>query len=436
MAHYDEEMNKRRERREAQRRRQQQEQKRLKLALIAAAVILVLGGVGIFLLAKNPVDAPVVESKPESTQPVQTTAATEAPTEAPAQRSTTTTIHLKAAGDLNVTNATVDAGVVGGGYDYTRAFLDVASILADADLTFLNFEGTVSGEPYGTETTSAPREILDGLRNAGVDMLQMANSCSINNGLIGLSSTLYNVKNAGLMPLGAYASSADFQKSQGYTIAEVQGIKVAFVAFTKGVGGMGLPSGNEDCVNLLYKDYATSYSEIDRDGIRQILRAAAAEKPDITVALLHWGSEYNDVISTTQESIVSLMKKEGVDVIVGTHPHLLQKIEFDEKAGTLVAYSLGDFFGDASRSGTNYSIILDVEITKDSEAGTTKVTGFSYTPIYTLTNSEAADGKRRVVRIDAAMEAYTGNYVDKITSTAYKNMEYALTRIEARIAGE
>ena len=432
MAHYEDEMNQRRQRREAQRQKQLQEQKRMKLALIAAAVVLVLGGFGIWKLAKNPVEVkvPPKETRPAATAPKET----EAP--APTQRSTTTTIHLKAAGDLNITNASVDAGVVGGGFNYTRAFMDVASILADADLTLMNFEGTLSGEPYGTGTRSAPPEMLEGLRNAGVDMLQMANSCSIYNGLIGLTTSLQRVRNSGIMPLGAFQSPAEFQQTKGYSIAQVHGIKIAFVAFTKGVGGMGMPSGNEDCVNLLYKDYATTYNDIDKEGITAILKNVAAEKPDITVALLHWGSEYNDVISETQEDIVSLMQKQGVDIIFGTHPHLLQKVEFDKTAGTLVAYSLGDFFGDAVQAGTNYSIILDVEITKDSEAGTTKVTDFSYTPIYTLTNAEAADGKRRVVRIDSAMDAYTNNYVDKISTTAYNNMAYALTRIEARVKGE
>lgn len=84
------------------------------------------------------------------------------------------------------------------------------------------------------------------------------------------------------------------------------------------------------------------------------------------------------------------MKKQGVDVIIGTHPHTVQAIEYDELAGTLVAYSLGDFFGDASRGGTNYSIILDLEITKDSSTGTTKVTNYSYTPIYTVSEAESS----------------------------------------------
>ena len=95
-------------------------------------------------------------------------------------------------------------------------------------------------------------------------------------------------------------------------------------------------------------------------------------------------------------------------------------------------YSLGDFFGDASRGGTNYSIILDIEITKDSNAGTTKVTDYSYTPIYTVTETEC-DGYRRVVRIDKAIEAYQENFLDKVTETCKDNMVYALQRIEERL---
>ncbi|MDQ9826376.1 hypothetical protein RFZ44_24070, partial [Acinetobacter sp. 163] len=67
---------------------------------------------------------------------------------------------------------------------------------------------------------------------------------------------------------------------------------------------------------------------------------------------------------------------------------------------------LGDFYGDANRGATNYSIILDMEITKDASTGTTKVTGYSYTPIYTVRSSECPDEKQRVVRIEKALQAY------------------------------
>ena len=427
---HDDEMNMRREKREAQRRKQQAEAKRLRITLILAAVVLVLCTAGIVFLtgrSDSPETTVAVETRPTQ-KPTQ---ATEPATRA--QKSTKTTIHIKAAGDLNVTNTVINAGVAVGGYNYTRAFMDVASTLSDADLTVLNLEGNICGEPYGSDTTSAPRELLEGLRNAGVDLIQMANSCTINNGLIGLTSTLQSIRAAGLEPVGAFASESEFRESKGYTITQAQGVKVAFVAFTKGLGGRGLPAGNDNLVNILYEDYASTYDKIDRTRITSVLKAVEAEKPDITIALLHWGSEYNDDISDTQKSIVNLMKKQGVDVILGTHPHTVQAIEYDELAGTLVAYSLGDFFGDASRGGTNYSIILDLEITKDSSTGTTKVTNYSYTPIYTVSEVETADGYRRVVRIDKTVEAWEENYLDKVSQSAKESMVHALGRIEARI---
>lgn len=427
---HDDEMNMRREKREAQRRKQQAEAKRLRITLILAAVVLVLCTAGIvFLTSRSDSSQTTVAAETRPTQ--KPTQATEPATRA--QKSTKTTIHIRAAGDLNVTNTVINAGVAVGGYNYTRAFMDVASTLSDADLTVLNLEGNICGEPYGSDTTSAPRELLEGLRNAGVDLIQMANSCTINNGLIGLTSTLQSIRAAGLEPVGAFASESEFQQSKGYTITEAQGVKVAFVAFTKGLGGRGLPAGNDNLVNILYEDYASTYDKIDRTRITSVLKAVEAEKPDITIALLHWGSEYNDDISDTQKSIVNLMKKQGVDVIIGTHPHTVQAIEYDELAGTLVAYSLGDFFGDASRGGTNYSIILDLEITKDSSTGTTKVTNYSYTPIYTVSEAESADGYRRVVRIDKTVEAWEENYLDKVSQSAKESMVYALDRIEARI---
>ena len=427
---HDDEMNMRREKREAQRRKQQAEAKRLRITLILAAVVLVLCTAGIVFLTGHS-DSPQTTVAAETRPTQKPTQATEPATRG--QKNTKTTIHIKAAGDLNVTNTVINAGVAVGGYNYTRAFMDVASTLSDADLTVLNLEGNICGEPYGSDTTSAPRELLEGLRNAGVDLIQMANSCTINNGLIGLTSTLQSIRAAGLEPVGAFASESEFRESKGYTITQAQGVKVAFVAFTKGLGGRGLPAGNDNLVNILYEDYASTYDKIDRTRITNILKAVEAEKPDITIALLHWGSEYNDDISDTQKSIANLMKKQGVDVIIGTHPHTVQAIEYDELAGTLVAYSLGDFFGDASRGGTNYSIILDLEITKDSSTGTTKVTNYSYTPIYTVSEVETADGYRRVVRIDKTVEAWEENYLDKVSQSAKESMVYALERIEARI---
>ena len=427
MPQQDDGMEKRREKREAQRKRRQAQVRRMRLTMVLVVVLLAACGYGIYRLTRS-------ADNGEKVQQTATMPTTEETKETlPIQKSPITTIHIKAAGDLNVTDAVVNAGMAVNSYDFSPVFKDVAAILSDADLTVMNFEGNVCGAPYGSESTSAPAELLTALRGCGVDLLQMANSCPINNGLNGLTSTLRAIRAAGIEPVGAFSSSEEFKKSKGYTMTEIQGVKVGFVSFTKGLGGRGMPAGSEDLVNILYTDYATEYREIDKNRITSILKAMEEEKPDLTVALLHWGSEYNDDISKTQTQIVSLLKKNGVDVIIGTHPHTLQPIEFDKGAGTLVAYSLGDFFGDANRGATNYSVILDLEITKDANAGTTKVTDYTLHPIYTVRETECVgNNDRRVVRIGTTLSAYKGNFLDKVTDSCKESMEYALTRIDER----
>ena len=427
MPQQDDGMEKRREKREAQRRRRQAQVRRMRLTMVLVIVLLAACGYGIYRLTQS-------ADGGEKVQQAVTVPTTEETKETlPIQKSPITTIHIKAAGDLNVTDAVVNAGMAVNSYDFSPVFKDVAAILSDADLTVMNFEGNICGAPYGSGTTSAPAELLTALRGCGVDLLQMANSCAINNGLNGLTSTLRAIRSAGIEPVGAFSSSEEFKKSKGYTMTEIQGVKVGFVAFTKGLGGRGMPAGSEDLVNILYTDYATEYQKIDKTRITSILKSMEEEKPDLTVALLHWGSEYNDDISKTQEQIASLLKKNGVDVIIGTHPHTLQPIEFDKSTGTLVAYSLGDFFGDANRGATNYSVILDLEITKDENAGTTKVTDYTLHPIYTVRETECVgNNDRRVVRIGTALSAYKGNFLDKVTDGCKESMEYALTRIDER----
>ena len=425
-----EELKKRREMRTV---RRQKRKRQMVIRLIVAALVLAGCGVGIYYLTQTtgqPIQAAVAtepeveEAKPKATEP---------PTENPAfLEQAPVTVNLVAGGDLNVTDKVVWSGQEGGEFNYTKAFMDVAPILSEADLAFLNFEGNVCGAPYGSATTSAPVQMIEGLKQAGVDMLQLANSCSITNGMLGLTSTLNNIRSVGLETLGAYTSEEEFNRTKGYTIVTINDVKIAFVAFTKGVGGLGMPAGSEKCVNILYKDYYTKYQEIDRDRINAILKAAEAEKPDLTIALLHWGSEYNDTIYDTQKSIVSVLQKGGVDVIIGSHPHRVQQVEYDELTGNLVAYSLGDFFGDGRKDGTFYSILLQIEITKDYEAGITRVTDWSYVPIYTLAETEC-DGDRRVIRIDNAINAYETNFVDKVTESCYTNLKFSMERIGKRI---
>ena len=427
MPYEHDELNKRAAQREAYARKRKAMQRRRKIrSIVTLVAILAVCGliVGVLLLRQenNPTDPTL-----QTTLPPVTTAPAETLPQEPQ-----TVINLTFGGDVNITDASVAAGQKDGAYNYAEVFKDVTPALAASDLTILNFEGNFYGAPYGTSTSSAPIAMAQALKAAGVDMLQIANSYTIANGIIGMKQTLDAVRSAGLTPLGAYGSNEEFRNSGGYTMVSIRGVRVAIVAFTKGMGSLGLPAGSENCVNVLYEDYASSYKKVNTEGITAILNAANEEAPDVTIALVHWGSEYNDYPSDSQAKIVQLMQSLGVDAIVGTHPHYVQQVVFDQDAGTVVAYSLGDFYGSGEKNGTYYSVLLNLQVTKDNLTGETRITQCTHTPIYLLTPER--DGEPlRLMRMEAAIESYEGNHVDKITQIAYENMCYALKRANSRV---
>lgn len=443
---YDEELLKRREQREKLRQQRLAEHKKLITKLVIAAVALVLCAVVIFVVGAQsgilhptepiPGDPPATDLQPTgdptggpteepsgSTEPQDPTGETPPPE---TQMEETTVIHFTAAGDISITDKTAHL-------DFEEALQDVLPALCSGDLTTVNFEGNLVGAPYGAEKASAPQTLMESLYNAGVDLVQMANSRSIYNGLSGLNTTLHAIRAAGLEPVGAWATNEEARQSGGYTIREVNGVKVAIVAFTKGMDSMALPAGSENCVNVLYEDYATVWQKVDTSGITKVLKAVEKEKPDITIALVHWGSEFRDQISSTQTTIRNLMLDNGVDAIIGTHPHYVQAMEYDQEKGTFVAYSLGDLLSDGDTAGTEYGVILDLEITKDNLSGETKITGYSYTSTF---NVRMEGQELRIVRLDEAVRAYETGYMYRVTQDLYEDMLYAQTRILDRVTPE
>ena len=391
---------------------------KLWLAAILAAVLVV----GFFAVAISqqwivlPSWDDIFSPDPQETGPV-----------GPAQPDTVIT--LVAGGNLNVTDSVVSAGLNPGGYDYTDVLLDVAPVLAGADLSVLNFEGTLAGEPYGSAHYSAPQALIDSIAAIGVDFVQTANSKAVENGHLGLQSTIDGIRAAGMQVLGTYKSAEEFRKSGGYVIREVNGVRVALVAFTKGLDGRGLPAVSENCVNLLYTDYSSTYQQIDTDGITAILNKVSREKPDITIAFLHWGGEMSNQVSKTQTKVVKLLDGLGVDAIIGTHSKYVQTMGFDKDTGMFVAYSLGDFLGDGKDAGTEYSALLQLQITKDGKTGKTSITNFDCVPIY----RQKLDEGFRMLRIPQALTAYENLYIDAVSPEDYEAMKSALDKIESRM---
>lgn len=377
------------------------------------------GGIWIlFLLVAAGLVFSVVQYRRDMKAPVQTATA---PTEPFAAAGEGEKITIAAAGDINISRELLQsARQADGTYDFTNIFMGVSPLLSGADLTVADLEVNFCGEPCDPDAYQAPESLLEALSASGVDLVQTANTVSVYNGIAGLSSTLEAVERSGLTPVGTFATGEDYEQSGGYTIVEEKGFRIAFVAFTKGVGNLKLPEGSEHCVNLLYKDYNTTYQEVDTQGVQAVLGRVQGENPDITVALLHWGSEYDDEVSKTQEEIRKLMLENGVDVILGTHSHLVGEIDADLGASSLTAFSLGNLLSVDETSGANQGIVLKLEFTMSG--GEAKLTDYTYEPVYLAKGEETGTGRYALLDTNKVISLYESSYIDRVTQEVYESL--------------
>lgn len=315
---------------------------------------------------------------------------------------TSSTATLTAVGDIMVYDSQLaDAKESDGSYNFLPALAPVSSLLTGADVTVANFEANFGGEAAGYPYFRAPEDLATTLAGLGVDILQTANTYSIQNGMAGLNSTIEVIREKGMSSLGTYLSAEDKTENR-VVVKEANGIRMAFIGFTKGVNNLTVPDGSEYCVDLLYTDYATTYNTVNTAGIVDAVEAAKATDPDVIIAMVHWGSEYETEISATQKQITNTLAQNGVDVILGSHPHIVGKMEMQtvtvdgQEKQVFVAYSLGNFMAAMNRNSTdvNESVVLNLEFTKAD--GSTTISKVEYVPIYFFDNGESAANRYEV----------------------------------------
>ena len=204
------------ERRDAERRqnraRRQYARRRPLAVILVSLVALLVAVVLLYRGLSEPQQTPTISTPPP------TTTVTTQPPEPTQPQNPTDQIKLVFGGDLVVNDLVVQSGLQGEKYDYTAIFQDILPTLANADVSGINFEGNTAGTPYGSATGSAPPELMNALAKAGVDVIQLANSCTVSNGILGLSATLQDVRKAGMTPVGAYSQKEQAQQEQGFTL--------------------------------------------------------------------------------------------------------------------------------------------------------------------------------------------------------------------------
>ncbi len=343
-----------------------------------------------------------------------------------APKITDTTFTLTALGDimchntqyLDAYNNSTDS------YDFSYVFDDISYYIQNSNIAIANLETSFAGEDKGYSNYprfNTPDSLAYNLKKLGLDVIATANSHSLDYGFEGLSRTLDVLDSADISHVGTNKTQED---QDNVLIKYVKGIKLAFVNYTCNTTNLAIPSDKEFCVN-------TS----DKDLIKKQIDKAKSQNADIIIAYMNWGNEYTSSVNNTQTELSDFLFKNGVDIILGSHPHVLQKIE--KKTVTLedgsskdgfIIYSLGNFISDQDLKDTRTSIILTLTITKHT-SGNISIDKVDYVPIFMYENTAAKDKKMKLLDINKAVSLYKQGIDTSIGDNMFNFLTSELNRI-------
>lgn len=339
---------------------------------------------------------------------------------------TDTTFTLTAIGDVLCHNTqymdAYDSDT--GTYDFSYVFDNISSYTKTADICIGNLETSFAGEDRGYSnypTFNSPDSLADSLKSIGVDVLSTAGNHALDMGFSGLSRTIDVLDKADISHLGTYKTQEDQDK---VLIKYVKGVKIAFIDYTYGTNGISVPSDKKFCINLINKDL-----------IKKHIETAKNQNADMIVACMHWGTEYQTKQNSEQEELADFLFQNGVNVIIGNHPHVIQPME--KRTVTLedgstrdgfVVYALGNFICDQNAVNTRNSIILNLKITKHTD-GSITIDNYDYVPIYMYKDTSVSKHKMKILDINKTIYNYENNLDDSITEKIYNLMKTELGRI-------
>lgn len=303
----------------------------------------------------------------------------------------TVTVNIKATGDIMFHPSQIEGAYDAktNTYDFNNSFKAIKSIIEDADIAIANFEGTTAGNKQyayqGYPLFNAPDEVLDAIKNAGFDILSTANNHSLDTRKAGVIRTIEQIQLRGMDAVGTYKEKTESR----VLYKDVKGIKFAFLAYTEMVNGLETVMKPEEL------DYLVNI--FNEQKMKEDIKEAKENNADVIIAYLHWGDEYSRVQAPRQENLANMLFTEGVDIILGSHPHVIQPTQTLEHGGKtkFVAYSMGNFisnqrvetlkpygFEERISKYTEDGIIINIQIEKNGETGEISIKNIDYIPLW------------------------------------------------------
>lgn len=246
------------------------------------------------------------------------------------------------------------------GYDFSYDYEKVAGLIESPDVAILNQETIISTEHNVSSYPqfNSPVEVGEEMLDIGFDVFNIATNHSVDCGEKGLISAINFWKEKNAITTGAYLDSDDFAN---IPMNEVNGVRIAYLGFTESTNGLSLPSDTE--VILM--------RAADENVLQQRIMKAKG-MADVVIVNAHWGNEYTHEPTDAQKTLAQKLASWGADVIIGTHPHVIQPVEYiinNDGRKTLVAYSLGNFISAQNRGARMLGGMLNFEVVKNNASG-------------------------------------------------------------------
>lgn len=259
-------------------------------------------------------------------------------------------------------------------FNYDDVFRYIKPVLSEADIAIANFEVTLAGPPYmGYPQFSSPVELAVACRNAGIDYLVTANNHAADRGLKGIISTINKLDSIGIPHTGTFLNAACRDTLSPLMIYR-KGTSIALLNYTYGTNGIKVPE--PVIVNAL-----------DKSLIASDVEKARSKNADIIILFLHWGTEYDTIPAKNQTDLAEYFFSIGVDLIIGSHPHVLQKMVWVKKTETVkdgvLIFSLGNFISNQRKPKTDGGSIVRIELTKVEKSINISDAGYYLTWVYT-----------------------------------------------------
>ena len=271
-------------------------------------------------------------------------------------------LRLLFAGDAMQHQSQINSAFRKGEYDYSSYFRHIKYEISRSDLAIVNLEGPLGGKPYkGYPMFSIPDAFAVALKDAGFSVFLTANNHAVDCYSRGINRTIDVLDSLGVYHTGTFKNASD--REQDYPlIVEKKGIRMALLNYTYSTNGI---DPTAPCmVNI-----------IDTALIREDVRRAFRANPDVLIVAMHWGEEYKLNPSKSQEELVRFLIDQGVDLIIGSHPHVVQPSQIFtdpiSKHTHLIVYSLGNFVSGMSTVNTDGGQMISVTLKK--AAGKTQI---------------------------------------------------------------